>query len=137
MYCFHAPLHEVFCSVQYKNHDEYINIYAIALTRNSCSFTNTYIMHCIHVEIAQNWYCWRKLVLLEKIVMLEQCGQIKAALESPAGCERVGNYVHWIVLNEKTLVSERRFSSQSTIGLPINKLCYLNTQQKGFSLKIQ
>ena len=24
--------------------------------------------------------------------MLEQCGQIKAALESPAGCERVGNY---------------------------------------------
>ena len=30
---------------------------------------------------------------LEKIAMLEQCGQIKAALESPAGCERVGNYV--------------------------------------------
>ena len=29
---------------------------------------------------------------LEKIAMLEQCGQIKAALESPAGCERVGNY---------------------------------------------
>ena len=29
---------------------------------------------------------------LEKLAMLEQCGQIKAALESPAGCERVGNY---------------------------------------------
>ena len=23
MYCFHAPLHEVFCSAQYKNHDGY------------------------------------------------------------------------------------------------------------------
>jgi hypothetical protein len=30
--------------------------------------------------------------LLEKLATLEQCGQIKAALESPAGCERVGNY---------------------------------------------
>jgi hypothetical protein len=32
------------------------------------------------------------LKLLEKLAMLEQCGQIKAALESLAGCERVGNY---------------------------------------------
>ena len=28
--------------------------------------------------------------------MLEQCGQTKAALKSPAGCERVGKYVSFI-----------------------------------------
>ena len=35
---------------------------------------------------------------LEKLAMLEQCGQIKAALESPAGCERVGNYAQSLQL---------------------------------------
>ena len=34
----------------------------------------------------------KKLATLEKMATLEQWGQIKAALESPAGCERVGNY---------------------------------------------
>ena len=34
---------------------------------------------------------------LEKLAMLEQCGQIKAALEYPAGCERVGNYANCIM----------------------------------------
>jgi hypothetical protein len=32
------------------------------------------------------------LKLLQKLATLEQWGQIKAALESPAGCEMVGNY---------------------------------------------
>jgi hypothetical protein len=36
--------------------------------------------------------------MLEKLPMREKCGQIKGALESPAGCERVGNYAKGIYL---------------------------------------
>ena len=92
MYCFHAPLHEVFCSAQHKNHDE--NKYYCDCTDSEFQFVYKYLYNALYTRRNSS-----KLVLLEnilkkleKIAMLEQCGQIKAALESPAGCERVGNY---------------------------------------------
>ena len=100
MYCFHAPLHEVFRSAQHKNHDEYKYC---DCADSEFLFVYKYLYNALYTRRNSS-----KLVLLEntlkklektlkkleKIAMVEQCGQIKAALESPAGCERVDNYVN-------------------------------------------
>ena len=94
MYCFHARLHEVFRSAQYKNHDEYK--YYCDCTDSEFLFVYKYLYNALYTRRNSS-----KLVLLENTLKKagENCNA--GAMRTNQRCAGVSSWMRELAIMQK------------------------------------